>query len=897
MTVHSIGADDAEGYVDYLDGKAVAREAGDYYLGRDGAPAEAPGRWLASSQTLEALGIDPGADVQRGALQALVTGRRPGGEDDDWLRRAGPDGTRSSGLDATFSAPKSVSVLHALGGASQRELLEACHGRAVSAAVEHVRRSVELTTRWEGGGAGSVPDTAGDLLAAEFMHTTARGVEGRLPDPQLHSHVWITSVVRKDGQVAAVRSRPVFRAAREGGAFYRAALAKELVDAGYKLDTGTGKGERYFEISGVPAEAIDAFSARSREVRQAMDAFRAANGREPREDELRTLKVSSREAKKAQTRPELEAHWEQTAKDAGMSARQAVAMQPRRGGRLVGTDSEWAKRVLEHATADRAIVGADVVRAVALEQAAGVMDPDRALRALDELREAGQLVELEDGRMTTALVRDREERLVATTRELAGEAGVRIPERARETALRRVAEQRGIQLSEEQQDAVRALTGPERVAALVGQAGTGKGVVIDAAVRTEEAAGRKVMGLAVAGATAQRLGEDSPSLQGQTKTIDAVTTMADFGMQVVDEHTTVFVDEAGMVDTERLAALVDVVKQGGGKLVLVGDGKQLPSIGPGGMFDQLTRDAPTRELTEVRRTQDSAERRAWRQLRDGDPAPAMAHYLAREQLHMTDTREEAIEAAVQRYDVLQVEHGLPGVALMTDGPNTEIHAMNARVQHLRAQRGELGDEVLRIPAVDEATPTYGLRAGDRVAWTESQRVPDEDRIENGTRGTVAAIDPGGRALVTVDGSERHVEVAGDDVGALRLAYAGHVYRQQGATVDRAVIVTGGWQTSREAAYVEASRARHGSDWHVSREDLGTAGEDPERIERLADAMTTSNAQIPSMTVPAAPAPTVTFASAYSAPVAPRLEPLAGQSPFVLPDETFDPTVPIPGVDL
>ena len=39
------------------------------------------------------------------------------------------------------------------------------------------------------------------------------------------------------------------------------------------------------------------------------------------------------------------------------------------------------------------------------------------------------------------------------------------------------------------------------------------------------------------------------------------------------------------------------------------------------------------------------------------------------------------------------------------------------------------------------------------------------------------------------------------------AYAQHVYRQQGATVDRSVVVTGGWQTSKESAYVEATRAR------------------------------------------------------------------------------------------
>ena len=82
--------------------------------------------------------------------------------------------------------------------------------------------------------------------------------------------------------------------------------------------------------------------------------------------------------------------------------------------------------------------------------------------------------------------------------------------------------------------------------------------------------------------------------------------------------------------------------------------------------------------------------------------------------------------------------------------------------------------------------------------------------------------------------------------SLRLGYAAHVYRQQGATVERSVVLTGGWQTSKETAYVEASRARHGTDWFVSREDLGVEGHDTDRIGRLAQNMRRSHAQTPSL---------------------------------------------------
>ncbi|HEX4466962.1 MAG TPA: hypothetical protein VH025_07230 [Solirubrobacteraceae bacterium] len=89
---------------------------------------------------------------------------------------------------------------------------------------------------------------------------------------------------------------------------------------------------------------------------------------------------------------------------------------------------------------------------------------------------------------------------------------------------------------------------------------------------------------------------------------------------------------------------------------------------------------------------------------------------------------------------------------------------------------------------------------------------------------------------------------------MRLGYAQHIHRAQGATVTRTLVVTGGWQTSKEPAYVEASRARRGTDWFVSREDLGLEGQDSERIARLAHSMSRSNAQTPSLAFPELPDP-------------------------------------------
>ncbi len=171
--------------------------------------------------------------------------------------------------------------------------------------------------------------------------------------------------------------------------------------------------------------------------------------------------------------------------------------------------------------------------------------------------------------------------------------------------------------------------------------------MIDAAARAEQIAGREMLGIAVSGSTAERLGADSPALAGRTLTLDALTARADTGRLQIGADTTVILDEAGMVDHKRMDALTELIERSGAKLIAVGDGKQLPSIGPGGMFDRLAGRAPTAELADVRRTSDPEERKAWAALRAGEPERAMAHYQARGQLFFTDTRDQAGEAAVQ----------------------------------------------------------------------------------------------------------------------------------------------------------------------------------------------------------------------------------------------------------
>ena len=498
-------------------------------------------------------------------------------------------------------------------------------------------------------------------------------------------------------------------------------------------------------------------------------------------------------------------------------------------------------RVEERLTETAATFAARELRAVALEQSVGELAPEQAIELSRRMVAERRVLPLQGDVMTTLTVRAREQAIERRLRGLAKPAGREVSEAARALAGEQVAERIGAALSDEQRRAVQVLTGPERAGVLIGPAGTGKGVVIDAAARAEQLAGRDTFGIAVCGSTAQTLGRDSPALGGKTLTLDAFVGRVQRGALTVDSNSTVYFDEAGMADTTRLERLTEVIARTGAKLVLVGDGAQLPSIGPGGMFDRLAHTVPTAELSNVRRTLDPTEQRAWADLRAGRSDKAMAHYHARGRLHMTDTRDQAVEAAVQAWAALTETHAIGEVALISDASNQEIGRLNARAQHYRAQRGELGQLELPVPGTH-----YGVRAGDRVALIDQHHEPGRERVENGARGDVLEVTPTGEVLVRFDVTEQTRVVAGEDLGRLRLGYAQHIHRAQGATVSRTLVVTGAWQTSKEPAYVEASRARQGTDWFVSREDLGSEGQDPDRIKTLAALMRGSRSQTPSL---------------------------------------------------
>ena len=88
------------------------------------------------------------------------------------------------------------------------------------------------------------------------------------------------------------------------------------------------------------------------------------------------------------------------------------------------------------------------------------------------------------------------------------------------------------------------------------------------------------------------------------------------------------------------------------------------------------------------------------------------------------------------------------------------------------------------------------------------------------------------------------------------------------------MLTGGWQTSKETAYVEASRARQATEWFLARDELGAEGQDERRVTQLAHRMRQSRAQTPSLAHPELP--DRDYGRGFHHPIAPsRRSPIPG----------------------
>ena len=160
-----------------------------------------------------------------------------------------------AGWDATFSAPKSVSLTALVGGDAR---VTAAHQASVVVALDELERYVQARI-----GGNQPAETTSQWVAALFEHDSARPVDGYAA-PQLHTHVVIFNVTeRSNGESRALQPRELYKSQQYATAVYRSELAVRLTALGYALDRGPS-GQP--EIRGYSPAYLEASSPRRQQI-------------------------------------------------------------------------------------------------------------------------------------------------------------------------------------------------------------------------------------------------------------------------------------------------------------------------------------------------------------------------------------------------------------------------------------------------------------------------------------------------------------------------------------------------------------------------------------------------------------------------------------------------------
>src|SRR5579859_3526504 len=164
-----------------------------------------------------------------------------------------------AGWDATFSAPKSVSLTALVGGDDR---VREAHREAVNVALNELERYTQARI-----GGNHPAETTGQFVAAKFEHDTARPVEGYAA-PQLHTHVVVFNMTeRENGKMRALQPHSLFESQQFATAVYQSHLTYKLRSLGYEIEPGKSGAP---EIKGYTQEYLDASSPRRQQIEEAL---------------------------------------------------------------------------------------------------------------------------------------------------------------------------------------------------------------------------------------------------------------------------------------------------------------------------------------------------------------------------------------------------------------------------------------------------------------------------------------------------------------------------------------------------------------------------------------------------------------------------------------------------
>jgi conjugative relaxase-like TrwC/TraI family protein len=791
----------------------VARDQRDYYTGA----GEAPGEWAGAA----AADLEVAGEVSEDGFLRILHGAHPATA----ARLGGPPrGGRVLAFDLTFRAPKSVSLLYALGGPRVSAAARQGHRRALEAALGYLERHAAIARR---GYNGTQLVRGNGFIAAVFQHRTSRA-----GDPLLHSHAVIANLTRgPDGRWTALDGRALYAHAKTAGYLYQAVLRHELTRS---LGVAWGRPRRgVADVADIPREVIVAFSRRRQQITR-----RLAERGEHSAKSAQTAALDTRQRKQRGVSQErLLGEWRQRAEGLGFRAgdleaclgqAQAHRLGPEEGDRLLAElagpagltqeASTFCRRDVLRAICERLPTGADLAEIEGLADrllARGdLIIPVTHSHELAGLP-AGDSIRLADGRAVPARAdaqRYSTHELLALEAEVIAAAARRQEDGAGQVPKQVVA---GVldshlgrrprpgtpppRLAADQAAMVAALTTSGHGVQLVNaQAGAGKTFALDAARAVWQAAGYRVLGAALPGRAAEELaagaGIDSSTISR------LLLDREDSRAPGLGPGTVLVIDEAGMVGTRLLARLLAAAQQAGAKVVLVGDTQQLPEIDCGGLFRGLQVRLGAVELATNRRQVERWEREALALLRAGDAGGAIGRYWQHGRVVVHDS------APALRSQLLADWWAALGRSgeqppVMIAARRADVVDLNGRARALMVADGRLGPQALTVDGQEYAV-------GDRIVTLRNQR--RRLGVANGTRGTVTAVDMAAGAL----------EVRTDHGRAVRLpcwyltgprrrvdyGYAITGHKAEGMTTDRSFVL-GSEDIYKEWGYTALSRGR------------------------------------------------------------------------------------------
>jgi conjugative relaxase-like TrwC/TraI family protein len=803
----------------------VGRDAGLYYTNdpnREARPKsrdeyyvqDGGGVWWSTGETI----VRDGAAIDAASFRDLCAGINPA--DGSSLVRGAGDKHRA-GWDLTFSAPKSVSVLWAAGDQDQRAALEAAHRAAVAEALAFVRDEKLLCVRLGAGGTERQDPT--DIIVGRFDHFTSRA-----GDPNIHTHCVILNVAGSaDGKHRTLEPDELFGWQKVAGAAYRAGLSERLHEMGFKVREA---GRDQIELQGVPDAVIEQFSKRSHQIEA--EAGRDASGAQK---EMAAL--ATRSAKEElPVGDALESIWRKELNDLGVDAwslaREAQPTKdhapeiddfaklnpPEIQGQGVVARAASALFKHENVLSRKALIERGLI-----ETGLSGDGIERVYREISALEASGDLVRLDgvdrgEAWTTPAIAASEAELTRAVSRhderDWFSRASV-------ENALS------AAELSDEQEQAVKLATGRDGVVVIEAGAGTGKTTLTRAVVAAAEDSKLRVIGLAPSWAAADEL---LKSTGVDAMAIGAWRHRADRDPHRFDANSVVLVDEAGMIGTKDMAAIVTEARNAGAKVILLGDRQQLESVSGGGalraVVEVLER---TATLGTVRRQQVDWQRVASERMCAGDVEGGVRLYAREGQVELLSGPDKAQARVIEAWTAFRAEHG-NNEAMIITRRNVDVVELNKLARAALRGEGELWGEDVSLHARDRKgkIQELPLAVGERVRFGE--KLPAHG-IRNGTRAVIQAIKPGrGGATVTfklddgrmISDDWSNLSVPGPS-GAKRTpriahAYAGTIYSAQGRTVASTVTYVAAATEAREL-YVGMTRHRSDARVIVERERL------------------------------------------------------------------------------